>query len=80
MICPGAVSWPAPAEAKANQGMSISFAGKELDHRYVVGQRCGGADDLIEIGRESQHPLKRLIELFRRPKVVKGNDQPGLGT
>ena len=50
---------------------------QKLHHGHVVGERGGGADDLVEVGRNLEHFLQRLIEVARGAEIMERQDESG---
>src|SRR6266478_6775996 len=67
------------SHAQADQGVFVTVGLEELHHRYVVGERGGGGDDLVVVGRDGQHLLERLFQPASGTKIVEGENQARTG-
>ena len=50
---------------------------QKLHHGDVVGERRGGRDNLVKIGRNLQHFLERFIEVARGAEIMERQDESG---
>src|SRR5271157_428555 len=50
---------------------------QKLHHGHVVGERGRGGDDLVEVGRDLQHFVQRLIEVARGAEIVERENESG---
>src|SRR5450631_290102 len=65
--------------AHANQGVPVALPRQKLDHGDVVGERGGGADDLVEVGRVGEHFFQSLVQLLGGTKVMEGENEGAAG-
>ena len=58
------------SHAQPDQRMLGTLLLQKLHHGHVVGERGGGGDDLVEVGRDLQHFCERLIEVAGDAEIM----------